>query len=232
MNIAILDDDIIFLNLFKKQLSAYLDNDVPLTYTKPENLLTALKNREFDVIFLDIEMPETDGLTIARQLYQDNCHSMIVFITNRSELVYKAFGLNIIGFIVKSEMNDQLPHVMDKINTELQSMHYITVETKEKSNQKIQISNILFGEIVTRKVFLYLLNGKRIELKTRIIGEIYQLLPEKQFIFCNRSCFVNIKMVERITDYHLFLKNQTDPIDISSARRKDIKNAYFNERFL
>ena len=230
MNIAIVDDDTRFLHMFSGIISEY--TDVPLTYSDSERFIDELKNRDFDVIFLDVDMPDLNGFAIAEKLYAMSCSSLIVFVTSHTELVYDAFGLNIIGFIDKSRVEEQLPKVMKRIDLELQSKKYISVETREKETVMLQIFNIVCCELSGRRIRIYQADGKMIDLKTRVIGDIYQLLPSDQFVFCNRSCIVNIKMIEKLSDTQIYLKNKKDPVDISSTRIHEIKRAFFKLRFL
>ena len=230
MNIAIVDDNIEFLHMFSKMISKY--TDVPLTYSDSGRFIQEFQNRNFDVVFLDIDMPSLNGFSIAGHLHAASCNSLIVFVSSHTELVYDAFGLNIIGFIDKSRVEEQLPKVMKRIDLELQSKKYISVETREKETVMVQIFNIVCCELSGRRIRIYQVDGKMIDLKTRVIGDIYQLLPSDQFVFCNRSCIVNIKMIEKLSDTQIYLKNKKDPVDISSTRIREIKRAFFKLRFL
>ena len=72
MNAAICDDDIIFLKRFKAQLADIFDfyeNEYKIyLYRSGEDILKAVENTSFDIIFLDIDMPGINGKDTARKL--------------------------------------------------------------------------------------------------------------------------------------------------------------------
>lgn len=102
MKIAIIDDDVYFLNLIKNKLLKLNYNLALECYQDPYEFIEHIN--DFNYVLLDIEMPEIDGISLAKQL-RNNIIS-IFFITSHEELMIKAFGKNVEGFILKDDLDD------------------------------------------------------------------------------------------------------------------------------
>ena len=59
-----------------------------------------MKELNFDLIILDIELPEIDGIKLSKSVI--NKKTKIVFLTSTSDRVYEAFGENVLGYLLKS----------------------------------------------------------------------------------------------------------------------------------
>lgn len=232
MKCAFIDDDTYYLKIFRKILSNYnylFELDL---FDNTEVFLKRLSSVKYDVIFLDIEMPGTNGITIAENLHEENNDAFIVFVTNRSETVFRAFGLNVIGFIVKEKISSQLPYVMEKIESELHQKTCVSIPLQNNTSIRIHQSSVLYCEIVLRKVFLHTAENKVYALKCRTIKEAYSYFDQNTFIFVNRSEFVNVKKIVEWNPKYIVINNINKRIDVSRDRSKDVKKAYLkNARF-
>jgi len=232
MKCAFIDDDLFYLKTFKKVLSNYncmLELDL---FDNSEVFFKQISKVKYDVVFLDIEMPGTNGITIAEHLHEENNDALIVFVTNRSETVLRAFGLNVIGFIVKEKISSQLPYVMEKIERELYQKTCISIPLQNNTSISIHSSSVLYCEIVLRKVFLHTVDKKTYALKCRTIKDAFSYFDQNTFIFVNRSEFVNIKRIVEWNPKYIVINSIDKRIDVSRDRSKDVKEAYLkNARF-
>ena len=81
-----------------------------------------------DLVLLDIEMPNINGIEVKEKLQMLSEQTVIVFVTNHREFVMDAFDINVIGFVVKGMMEEQLPIVLDKAEKLLN--RYTLIEEK------------------------------------------------------------------------------------------------------
>ena len=228
MKCTFIDDDPYYLKTFKKLLNDY-DRTIELDlFDNTMTFYKYLSTKRYDVIFLDIEMPGTDGITIAEKLHGENNDALIVFVTNRSETVFRAFGLNVIGFIVKENISSQLPIVMDKVKNELGQRVSVALLLKNGSSVTILQSSVLYCEIMLRKILLYTIDGKQYALNYKTISEVFSFFDQNTFIFVNRSVFINIKKIVEWSPQYVILYNSTQKLDVSRDRSKAVKNAYLS----
>lgn len=110
MNIAFCDDDKATLeNLIKltKDIIAKYDNYNFefnfFAYTSPLELLEAHSNSPFDVVFLDIDMPEINGLNVGDKLYTKNESIIIFYVTSYTEFIGESIKHRVYRFIKKGD---------------------------------------------------------------------------------------------------------------------------------
>mgnify|MGYP002508438436 CR=1 FL=1 len=74
------------------------------------SLLDSIKQKNFyDIIFLDIDMPQLSGMDCAKEIRRLSSDNIIVFVTNYSEYMPNAFTVEAFDFIVKDRLCQKLP---------------------------------------------------------------------------------------------------------------------------
>ena len=107
MKVVIIDDDINFANKLKNYLIKFntISFDIEINdYDK-----------EFELYFLDIDMPDMDGISYARSIKKKYPLSRIIFVSYRSDLVFDAIQVFPFSFVRKEKMNEELPMVLEEI---------------------------------------------------------------------------------------------------------------------
>jgi DNA-binding LytR/AlgR family response regulator len=103
MRIILCDDDIPFTQSFAKRLSsAFKDLGI-----KPEIIVTntgidALRQftqKPTDALFLDIDMPDQDGFSVANELMKMRTKPLIIFLSSLEHLVYQSFAFQPFWFL-------------------------------------------------------------------------------------------------------------------------------------
>jgi len=77
--------------------------------------LESAKVKPFDVAFLDIQMPKTNGVELAKAFKKMNPKSNIVFVTGYSEYMMDAFSLDASGYLLKPATADQVKHALENL---------------------------------------------------------------------------------------------------------------------
>src|SRR5699024_6715290 len=114
MNVCLFDDEPLALELLEHQLNKLSNVNVLFTSTnanieKYKDLLL-----DVDVVFLDIEMPETNGLELAEQITAHNPNTNIVFVTAYAQFAIKAFELHAIDYLLKPVTLERLDHTLER----------------------------------------------------------------------------------------------------------------------
>ena len=118
IRIAIVDDERTILDHLREKVSntaneLSIDHTIE-TFLNGADLLQRNKEVSFHIIFLDLEMPDPDGLSTAQQLREASPDVALIFITNRSDLVFRAFAYDVIGFVRKSHIEEELRPTLDR----------------------------------------------------------------------------------------------------------------------
>jgi two-component SAPR family response regulator len=101
LKVIIVDDEIPVLNLLKMFLEKTGQVKVLETFTEPSAALDKISKLKLDVAFLDIEMPEMNGLELASRLIEQDDELMVVFVTGYNQYALEAFQVNALDYLLK-----------------------------------------------------------------------------------------------------------------------------------
>lgn len=102
MKIAVCDDEEEFCQKIKNSLEKTVSNDDEIKYfNNGIELLNHMRKDNFDIVYLDIEMPSMNGIETAEQLLQINRGILIIFVSSYSCYISKAFKLDAFQFLIK-----------------------------------------------------------------------------------------------------------------------------------
>ncbi len=118
MKILSLDDHPIFSQGLKASLSAHSpDFDVTSAFNSKQALEYLQQDTEFDLLILDLSMPDMDGIAFMKSLISRNIDLPIVIMSAKEDLITlsECFGLGALGFLPKTWSVDQLSAALTKI---------------------------------------------------------------------------------------------------------------------
>lgn len=221
MKIAIVDDDLIFAQSFKSMLKDELIDSIQLLdiFLSAENF--SASNSKYDLVFLDIDMPGMSGLEFAKE-NKDNKFS-IVFVTNRDDLVFEAYNTtSTLGFVRKSNLEEDLPLVFDRFKRESQGSIHLTVKSGT-SLRKIKYSEIFYVEKASHNVILHTITDDVTMRKT--ITDVESLLTNHGFVRTHIGFLVNMTYIKLIDNNSVKLSNGKS-VPISRQNSKLVKDKF------
>ena len=136
-------------------------------YTCTNHLLMDLSHISPDIAFLDIEMPEMNGLELAEKIHNICPHTEIVFITAYSEYAIDAFKVNALDYLLKPIDQKEMTRVLNKL---IQNLSLKTISEKNYSKNEFKINCMEKLEIFT--------NGKSMNIHwiTSKVQELFSYL--------------------------------------------------------
>ena len=185
----------------------------------------------FDVIFLDIQMEQPDGMETARLLRRRGDHSLLVFVTVLKELVFDAFQVEAYDYLLKPLDSARFHQTMNRV---LRSLKQRTSENiviqRGTGCEVVVLSDIVYCEVLGRKIYLHKNDGtvrdyydKLEDLERRVDGRFFK---------CHRSFLVNLDYVRGCQDGQVLLF-QGERIPASRLRERELTQAllrYMKER--
>ncbi|MFC9709031.1 response regulator [Paenibacillus sp. NPDC056933] len=117
MKAILIDDELLALSYLELQLMK-MDNfslEIIGKFTNPYDAMAIVKHTKVDIAFIDIELPEINGIELAERLLEDHPGLMVVFVTAYQEYAVEAFELNAMDYIVKPVRFDRLSKTMNRI---------------------------------------------------------------------------------------------------------------------
>lgn len=226
-NIAVCDDDAVFLSSFKTMLAAALNaRQVTyrlLSFSDPCALMQAMENgQKFHLLFLDIYYETEKGLQFAKALREKNDQTDIVFMTALPDYAVESYDAAPLHYLLKpidpKKLEAAVARFLDK-NTP-QNLHFITA----KGHLRIPIADILFFEIYGHEIIIHLTSGVK-ETCAGTLKELERHLPDLTFVRPHRSYLVNLSYISKITRYQIQLSSGND-IPISKTLYHDTLNLF------
>lgn len=186
----------------------------------------------YDVILLDIEMPELDGIELAGRVRTYLPEIITIFVTSYEQYVYKSFKVQPYRFVPKKDVEEMLPEaVKDAVGLAHGREGKFFIAENQKGLEKIALKSIAY--IWHREKYAYIERTDRGHTKVRkTLKEIYRDLPEGDFAWVDRGCIVNLAQIERITEKGVFLSDGT-MLNTGRVRIADLKDrlrGYWTEK--
>lgn len=179
------------------------------------------KNDNTDVLLLDEEMEDINGLTLKNILEDKGIDTEIIFITSHTSIMPEAFGLHVCGFLVKPVDKVKLKHLLFKVIASIDSKKSYSVETKS-GFVSLPLNDIIYIETVDHNCKVVLRNETYIVKKN--IAEFENDLKECDFFRCHKSYIVNLYYVKEFED-DITLTND-EKIQVSRRRKTMFKDRY------
>lgn len=130
MRVAICDDEAVYREETKKGILAY-NSEIEIVEYKDGKELVQSQER-FDLIFLDIEMPEMNGMEAAEIVREQKNDVPLVFLTSHDELVYDAFKVRAFRFLRKPVNCEEVQDVLQAVEKEIKQTEKIQIIQKGK----------------------------------------------------------------------------------------------------
>ncbi len=220
MTVIAIDDEPIALDVVKSHASKVPFIELKAIFTNAFDALTYLQENTIDLIFLDIKMPDINGIDFLNSLSNP---PMVVFTTAYSEHAVKSFELDAIDYLLKPF---SLPRFLKACNKahelhNLRNRHENPESTfifiKDGYEQiKVLVEEILYIEASGNYTLINLSNSTL--LSTRVpLNEMLLLLPAKKFIRTHRAFIVAKNKITKFDRTQLCIGSQLIPIGATFA---------------
>ncbi len=219
-----------FLNEEKEiKLIAEFDN--------PLDTLTFLKNNTTDVIFLDINMPDMNGISLGKIITKIYPNIKIVFITAYKDYAVDAFEIKAFDYLLKPYSENRIRSLLKSlvnIKTEVTSsiknnnLKKITVNIDEKL-YVLSLDDIDYIEAAEKETLIFS-NQKKYISKVKI-SKWEEMLLGNNFYRCHRSFIINLDKITEIEQWFnsswiVKIKNYTTTIPVSRNNIKELRELF------
>lgn len=115
MKAILIDDEEYALDYLESLLIKSGQVEVLGKFTNPFEAIEKIKSAKPDVVFLDIEMPETNGIEVATKILLRNNGIHIVFVTAFNEYAVEAFEINALDYLLKPVRDVRLTKTLERV---------------------------------------------------------------------------------------------------------------------
>lgn len=204
-----------------------------ITYNNGEMLLSDIldDNFFFDLILLDIEMPNISGMEIVQSIKPRLPNVRVIFITSHIKYAIDSFELSIFRYVPKDDLEKRLSYaVTDALKLIMleNNKNYMVVTANRM--EKVSFQDILYIQRDGKNAAITTFNGV---IKVRkSLQSVLEELDTEEFIFIERGCIVNLIQVTHIKNSMIYLKNQIG-LPISRSHLQEVKvalNSFWGKR--
>ena len=228
IKIAICDDERPMVDALKKRFDDFFKNDnmeyeISL-YTNGNQLLEDNNKNPYDVLFLDIDMPQIDGIKVAENIRSVNSNMIIIFVTNKENLVFQSIKYSPFRFIRKDNLNEDIQELFFALKEKiiLDNIQYeVVVDGKIKF---LNVSKIVYFESFRHNIIAHYFDTTTYNIKESL-SNLTNQLEKYGFIRVHKSYLVNYRNIYVINSNNLELDTKEN-IPISRFKRQEIQTKY------
>lgn len=173
---------------------------------------------EYDIVFLDVDMPMMNGLEVAGKLREIDSTVVLVFVTFLAKYATRGYKYDALDYIVKPVKYAAFRITMDRALQRCARKKRATVMlSSSEGDICMELNCLSFVEITNHNITYHTTRGNFTAYGT--MRSIEKLLPPKQFYKCNRCYLVNLRSVTRIQGSTVFVGGEE--LEISRSRKQE-----------
>lgn len=195
----IVDDEPPAIRLIENYIKKLPSLEVVYSTTKPIEAVTYMEKHDFDLIFLDIQMPYLTGIQLSKILRND---IYVIFTTAYSEFAVESYQLNATDYLLKPFDFERFYQAVKKVESSIDVTgdksikDYVFVKRDTKNSfEKVQISDILYIEGLKNYVAIHLSNKQVVTYNT--LKSIKESLPDSLFEQIHKSYIVALSQIDK-----------------------------------
>mgnify|MGYP005777931861 FL=1 len=219
MHIAVVEDDesdARTLSAYAEKAAKELGETTEIKHFADPVLFLEKYRADFDVVFMDIEMPGMNGLKAARLLREKDADVVLIFVTNMAQFALEGYEVDALDFIVKPVAYEQLRVKFARAvkRVMLHRGERIIVQGRT-SSAVVSVPNINYIEVMNHRLTFHTADGN-IE-GTGSLTKLEDKLKAYDFSRCNACYLVNLDRVDKVSDGHVYIAGERLPV--SRSRR-------------
>lgn len=226
MRLAICDDNDIERELLHTLLQKYFsETSVRCEFTLYDRgnslYYDVTEGINYDIIFLDLFMGDSFGMSIAQKLRDFSYKGKIIFCTVSADYALESYNVFASGYILKPYSLDDIRRTLDRFLPEYQCDSY---RIKQKSRiVYIPLNEIMFVESDNTKCILHRTENREYVIYKKLM-QIEEELNDPRFLRCHQSYLVNMNYVREADD--VFLLQNGDEVLIRQKSKKEIQKQF------
>lgn len=224
MMVAICDDDQIFrenlrniLIEYKRKLRICID-----IYEFPNGEELIKSKLQFNIVFLDYQMPGIDGMEVAHKLRSRKNFCSIIFVTSYPQFVLESFEVQPYRFFIKPINETKIHNTIDSYISQQKLLNPITI-IAENELRTIKSEDIIYLEADGK--YRYIRTVDETVHSSKTLSQIQTLLPYHCFYRVHKTYLINMYCVDTIQSNVVIMNNGEKAI-VGRSKLADFKKVY------
>ena len=217
LNCMIVDDEPLAVQLLESYVKKTPGLQLVASFTDSISAINAIKEQKPHLVFLDIQMPNIDGMELAQSLPEQ---TRVVFTTAFKEYAFESYQVNAVDFLLKPIRYNVFLAAVEKVKKLFAAMPEVRPADDAKTSNSAFLridgdwQNISFDSIVLvnsiRDYVAFYLEGKPQPLITHLtMKAVEEMLPRERFLRVHRSYIVAVDKIRKIDrNYCIYIANE------------------------
>lgn len=235
MKCLIVDDEFPSREELKYFLKKYSQLEIVGEYDDPLKALEFLQENTVEIVFLDINMPNLNGMSLGKIISKFENPPKIIFITAYDSYAVDAFKIRAFDYIMKPYSKERIEDTLHRlvfdgkegnIEKEVPQQNKLTL-WKEDKMYVVPLEEVSYFEAIERETKVF--TKDQIYFSKLKISDLENKLPKDKFYRTHRSYIVNLDEILEIipwfnSTFNLKLKGLEEPIPVSRSKIKEFKH--------
>lgn len=229
MRIAICDDNMNHINIIENYIHDLRKTSIECdAYQSGEELIRSFRDGEeqYDVIFLDMEMEQLNGIETANYIREIDEHVIIVFVTSHTEYMRESFKCAPFRFLVKPVDDEEFKTVFYDISKKLSKQRKVFAFTENKAKIRLYCDDIIYCESQDHWIWIH--TKDKVYKICKSLTELHGQLDKEMFCRVHKSYIINFLYIKSIKDNDAELYHCDKTIAISRSYKKEVLEEYTN----
>ena len=183
------------------------------------------EQNDFDILLLDIELGDMDGVTMAKKLRQNNDTIQIVFITGYSDYIAEGYEVTALHYLMKPVKQEKLLSVLDRAVEKLAKNEKVFNIEVSGEMVRVPVYQIRYADVFGNYVTIHALEDLKVKMT---LGQLEKELDDR-FFRVSRSVVVNLTQISRVTKTEIRLNDGTS-IPLPRGAYEGVNRAIINMR--
>lgn len=202
IHILICDDEPAFASLLKERIvhqPSYSKRRMTVECINDSQSFTAEKLKNIDILFLDIDMGNINGMDLARQFRKYRKNAVLIFVTNYGEYAAEGYEVNAFRFLSKQKLDEKLSLYFDQALAECQARCRILSVLCGGEEVSLPLDQLIYAATSDGLIEFHLNDAARPLLRSRIsMRDLETKLENDGFLRIHKGYLVNMTYIKKL----------------------------------
>ncbi len=202
LSCIIVDDEPLAVRLLESYVEKTSDLELLASFTDSIKAINAIKAQKPDLLFLDIQMPNIDGMELAHSLPEE---TRVVFTTAFKEYAFESYEVNALDFLLKPIRYNKFLSAVEKArkqqsspNTQFPTLLKTIFIRVDSEWRNVAIDEIIYVNGMKDYVLFYLDNESKPLITHLTMKAVEDMLPKDQFLRIHRSYIIAVDKIQKV----------------------------------
>lgn len=228
IRIALVEDEennVKEINSYLKRYSKEYNVEIQISNFGYANLFLSQYNNNFDIVLMDIGLPDIDGMTAIRKLREIDNNVLVIFVTNLAQYAVNGYEVDAFDFLVKPvsyyNLVLKINRALERIGSRKEKQIWVSTRNEKRL---IMASKLKYVEVIKHKIIYHTVDGEVSSLGS--LKNVCDELEGLSFALCNQCYLVNLHYVTGIDGYKCIIGNEV--LQISLPKKNSFIHALNN----